>query len=68
MGEGTCRDTDKSPCVGEVGTATLLSKVVDAETPGLVIFSGEQLNGQDTSRDAMSVRAKFAKPVIDRKM
>lgn len=32
------------------------------------MFSGDQLNGQETSYDARSVLAKFAKPVIDRRI
>lgn len=68
VGDGLCRDTPKSPCVGDVDTASLLARVLDAEKPDLVVFSGDQLNGQDTSWDAASVLAKFAKPVIDRKM
>lgn len=32
------------------------------------MFSGDQLNGQKTSYNARSVLAKFAKPVIDRKI
>ena len=32
------------------------------------MFSGDQLNGQKTSYDSRSVLAKFASPVIDRKI
>jgi hypothetical protein len=32
------------------------------------VFSGDQLNGQETSYDSRSVLAKFARPVIDRKI
>ncbi|CDZ97861.1 Predicted DNA repair exonuclease SIA1 [Phaffia rhodozyma] len=67
-GVGVCKDTEKTPCVGDVDSALLLDSVLDAETPDMVIFSGDQLNGQQTSWDSMSVLSKFAKPVIDRKI
>lgn len=41
-----CRDTDKEPCVGDRDSASLLAEVLDAEKPDLVVFSGDQLNGQ----------------------
>ncbi|WVF69590.1 hypothetical protein IAT40_004368 [Kwoniella sp. CBS 6097] len=68
VGAGKCRDTDKQPCVGDEDTATWLAEALDAEQPDLVVFSGDQLNGQSTSYDTRSVLAKFAKPVIDRKI
>lgn len=34
----------------------------------MVVFSGDQLNGQKTSYDSRSVLAKFAGPVIDRQI
>lgn len=34
----------------------------------MIVFSGDQLNGQKTSYDALSVLAKFAQPVIERKI
>ncbi|KAK8847584.1 hypothetical protein IAR55_005443 [Kwoniella newhampshirensis] len=68
VGNGECRDTDKSPCVGDPDTAAWLAEALDAEKPDLVVFSGDQLNGQQTSYDSRSVLAKFAKPVIDRQI
>nr|XP_019008286.1 uncharacterized protein I206_06841 [Kwoniella pini CBS 10737]OCF47067.1 hypothetical protein I206_06841 [Kwoniella pini CBS 10737] len=68
VGEGECRDTDKSPCVGDSDTATWLEQALIEEKPDLVVFSGDQLNGQSTSYDSRSVLAKFAKPVIDRQI
>lgn len=32
------------------------------------VFSGDQLNGQKTSYDTRSVLAKFARPVINRRI
>ncbi|KAK1921767.1 Metallo-dependent phosphatase-like protein [Papiliotrema laurentii] len=68
VGSGSCRDTDKQPCRGDAETAAWLEEALDAERPDMVVFSGDQLNGQGTSYDSRSVLAKFAKPVIDRKI
>lgn len=38
------------------------------EKPDLVIFTGDQLNGQGTAWDARSILAKFAKAVIEAKV
>jgi len=43
-------------------------QALDAEKPDLVVFSGDQLNGQGTSWDPKSVLAKFARAVTDRKI
>ncbi|KAF8325842.1 Metallo-dependent phosphatase-like protein [Cantharellus anzutake] len=68
VSEGVCRDTNMSPpCKkGDVTTDTLLSRALDIEKPDLVVFTGDQLNGQGTSWDSKSVLAKFAKTVIDK--
>jgi len=68
VSHGECRDTLKSPCVGDTDTIDLLSKMLDEEKPDMVVFTGDQLNGQDTSWDAKSVIAKVTGPIIDRKI
>lgn len=68
VSEGECRDTDKSPCAGYSDTAAWLGEALDAEKPDMVVFSGDQLNGQKTSYNSLSVLAKFAEPVIARKI
>jgi DNA repair exonuclease SbcCD nuclease subunit len=40
--------------------------VISEEKPDLVVFSGDQLNGQGTSWDPKSVLAKFARAVTDK--
>ncbi|THH19807.1 hypothetical protein EW146_g1433 [Bondarzewia mesenterica] len=68
---GGCRDT-KLTCVpaAEGGaynmTSTLLARALDSEKPDLVVFTGDQLNGQGTSWDAKSVLAKFSRVVAKR--
>jgi DNA repair exonuclease SbcCD nuclease subunit len=40
--------------------------VLEAEKPDFVVFTGDQLNGQDSTWDARSVLAKFSREVADR--
>jgi hypothetical protein len=42
--------------------------MLDEEKPDLVVFTGDQLNGQETSWDSKSVIAKVVGPVVDRKI
>lgn len=69
VSRGVCRDTVLDPCVASDNlTNSLLGHVLDAENPDLVVFTGDQLNGQGTSWDPKSVLAKFAAEVSDRKI
>ncbi|KAG8215016.1 Metallo-dependent phosphatase-like protein [Butyriboletus roseoflavus] len=69
VSRGVCRDTVLDPCVASDNlTNSLLGHVLDLETPDLVVFTGDQLNGQGTSWDPKSVLAKFAAEVTDRKI
>lgn len=69
VSHGKCKETDLSPCdAGDDETLALMSRTLDLEKPDLVVFSGDQLNGQGTSWDPRSVLAKFAGPVIDREI
>ena len=69
VSRGVCRDTDLKPCDGSDNiTNTLVGHMLDLEKPDLVIFSGDQLNGQGTSWDGKSVIAKFARAATDRKV
>jgi hypothetical protein len=69
VGAGPCRDPS-SPCDGGAYayTESLVERALDEEQPDLVVFTGDQLNGQGTSWDAASVLAKFAAPVISRRI
>ena len=69
VNQGDCRDVTISPCVAADNmTLTLLDAMLEKEKPDLVVFTGDQLNGQGTSWDAKSVLAKFARTVTDRKI
>jgi hypothetical protein len=67
VSHGKCRDTVISPCThSDNMTSTLIEHVLDEEKPSLVVFTGDQLNGQGTSWDPKSVLAKFSKAVAER--
>lgn len=69
VGHGHCKETSLTPCEhGDDETLALMGRTLDLEKPDLVVFSGDQLNGQGTSWDAQSVLQKFAGPAIDRKI
>ena len=69
VSRGDCRETDIFPChASDNLTSSLLGRVLDAEKPNLVVFTGDQLNGQGTSWDPKSVLAKFAVEVTDRQI
>lgn len=67
-----CREVDweskEKPCVGDVDTIKLIERWLDEEKPDMVVFSGDQLNGQLTSWDEKSVIPKYIAPVIQRKI
>ncbi|EJD43821.1 Metallo-dependent phosphatase [Auricularia subglabra TFB-10046 SS5] len=68
-GRSACRDVSISPCTNaDEMTADLLARVLEEEKPDLVVFTGDQLNGQGTSWDSKSVIAKFAREVIKRRI
>ncbi|KIJ20637.1 hypothetical protein PAXINDRAFT_165536 [Paxillus involutus ATCC 200175] len=67
VSRGVCRETVIDPCTSSDNlTNSLLGHALDAEKPDLVVFTGDQLNGQGTSWDPKSVLAKFAVEVTDR--
>ena len=80
VSEGSCRDVDKSvlpeflsslgtdPCNGDTLTRSLLAHTLAEEKPSLVVFTGDQLNGQTTSWDAQSVMLKAISEVVDAKI
>ena len=81
VSDGDCRDLDpatlpsflstgldSNPCKGDVITSTLLSRTLSLEKPSLVVFTGDQLNGQTTSWDATSVLLKAIAQVVEAKI
>ncbi|KAF9531793.1 Metallo-dependent phosphatase [Crepidotus variabilis] len=69
VSRGVCRDTSLTPCTSSDNlTTTLISHMIEAENPDLIVFTGDQLNGQMTTWDAKSVIAKFARIVEEKKI
>ena len=69
VGTGLCRDPP-TPCDGGAYayTESLVERALDEEQPDLVVFTGDQLNGQGTSWDTALVLAKFTALVISRRL
>ncbi|KAN0059924.1 Phosphatase dcr2 [Thecaphora frezii] len=61
-----CRDAAVDSCVAKNDTLRMVEAWLDEERPDLVVFSGDQLNGQGTSWDEQSVIPLFVNPVIQR--
>ncbi|KIM44481.1 hypothetical protein M413DRAFT_442454 [Hebeloma cylindrosporum] len=67
VSQGVCRDTILNPCKHSDNlTNSLISHVIDQEKPDLIVFTGDQLNGQGTSWDPKSVLAKFSRAVAEK--
>ena len=67
VSQGVCRDTILNPCEHSDNlTNSLISHVIDQEKPDLIVFTGDQLNGQGSSWDPKSVLAKFSKAVAEK--
>lgn len=80
VSEGECLETNssyfpsyltslvKDPCTGDPLTNTVLNRMLIDEEPDLVLFTGDQLNGQGSSWDGASVITKVLSQVIDAKI
>lgn len=71
VGKGKCLDSNWPGCKDPKGsdnvTLEWLGSVLDEEKPDLVVLSGDQLNGQDTSYSSESVILKIASLFASRK-
>ena len=64
-----CRDVKRpEDCVAKNDTLALIEYWLDQEQPDMVVFTGDQLNGQKTSWDERSVLPLYAAPIIARKL
>lgn len=62
-----CRDVERvETCASQNDTLALLERWLDEEKPDLVVFTGDQLNGQDTSWDEHSVMPGWLDPIVRR--
>ncbi|WFC97910.1 Phosphatase dcr2 [Malassezia yamatoensis] len=62
-----CRDVkDVASCHSHQDTLALIERWIEQEKPDLVVFTGDQLNGQGTSWDEQSVLPLWLTPIIKR--
>ena len=68
-GVGICRDYKSSTrdCQADVESLNFVNQIIDEERPGLIAFTGDQVNG-DSAPNAISAVLKFAQPCIERKI
>ncbi|KAF9930370.1 purple acid phosphatase [Mortierella alpina] len=58
---------DSMSCTGDINTLEMMERMLDAEHPDLVVFSGDNVDGI-TSNDAYATILKYSKPVVDRRL
>lgn len=73
--EGECLDEypipanrDAEPCKADPKTLQFINTVLDIERPQLVVFTGDQIMGQESSQDSETTLLKALSPVIKRKI
>jgi len=65
-GPHSCYNAPSSmACTGDINTSEMMERVLEAEKPDLVVFTGDNVNGM-TSNDAYSTILKYSKPVVER--
>ncbi|KAG9072672.1 purple acid phosphatase [Linnemannia hyalina] len=65
-GPHSCYNAPSSmTCTGDINTSEMMERVLEAERPDLVVFTGDNVNGM-TSNDAYSTILKYSKPVVER--
>ncbi|KAF9580966.1 hypothetical protein BGW38_002185 [Lunasporangiospora selenospora] len=52
-------------CTGDINTSEMMDRMLDAENPDLVVFTGDNVDGL-TSSDAYSTILKYSKQVVER--
>lgn len=75
IGEGECLDEypvpvnrDTEPCKADTKTLQFINTVLDIERPQLVVFTGDQIMGQESLQDSETTLLKAISPVIERKI
>ncbi|KAF9277112.1 purple acid phosphatase [Mortierella alpina] len=67
-GPHSCHQAPESmSCTGDINTLEMMERMLDAERPDLVVFSGDNVDGI-TSNDAYATILKYSKPVVDRRL
>ncbi|KAL0086860.1 Metallo-dependent phosphatase-like protein [Phycomyces blakesleeanus] len=66
---GKCKDTPvEFDCKGDDSTIATIERLLDHEKPDLVVFGGDNIDGNGAVTDARAATFKFAEPVIKRKI
>ncbi|KAF9332260.1 purple acid phosphatase [Podila minutissima] len=52
-------------CVGDINTLMLMERMLEAERPDLVVFTGDNVDGL-SSNDAYATILKYSRPVVER--
>ncbi|KAK5960145.1 phosphoprotein phosphatase PWA37_002639 [Arxiozyma heterogenica] len=75
INEGKCLDEypipvnrDTEPCRADPKTLNFINTVLDIEKPQLVVFTGDQIMGQESLQDSETTLLKAISPVIERKI
>lgn len=70
IGKGECSDEfpKHESCDADPKTITFIEKVLDIESPNLVVFTGDQIMGDKSIQDSESSLLKALAPVIRRKI
>lgn len=68
--EGRCRDEHPvhETCKADPKTSKFIERVLDLEKPQLVVFTGDQIMGDECRQDSLTALLKVVAPVIERKI
>lgn len=70
VGKGKCRDEFPihDSCEADPKTLEFINRVLDREKPHLVVFTGDQIMGNECKQDSETALLKVLEPVITRKI
>ncbi|SCW01171.1 LAFE_0D06656g1_1 [Lachancea fermentati] len=70
VGKGKCRDEypPNEKCEADPKTLDFIESVLDIEQPNLVVFTGDQIMGDECKLDSESALLKVIDPVVKRKI
>ncbi|SCU97780.1 LADA_0H08240g1_1 [Lachancea dasiensis] len=70
VGEGKCRDEfpETDNCRADPKTVSFIEKVLDSEKPQLVVFTGDQIMGDECYLDSATALLKAVNSVISRRI
>ncbi|RUS30347.1 hypothetical protein BC938DRAFT_479506 [Jimgerdemannia flammicorona] len=67
-GQSQCYDVPtEMVCMGNKNTLDFMVRLLEAEVPDLVVFTGDNVNGQSSS-DVRAAILRYSRPVVDRRI